>query len=73
MTQVNAFVEEMNHAGADWQLIVYGGAMHGFTHETGPQHSGVAHHAEADARSMVAMQSFFTEIFSDGANGGRIG
>src|SRR5947207_12467522 len=24
MTHVSAFVEEMNRAGADWQLIVYG-------------------------------------------------
>jgi len=37
MTKVNAFVQEMNEAGADWQLAVYGGAMHGFTHETGPR------------------------------------
>src|SRR5215472_654391 len=31
MADVVRFVEEMDHAGADWQLIVYGGAMHGFT------------------------------------------
>jgi hypothetical protein len=24
----------MNNAGADYQLLVYGNAMHGFTHET---------------------------------------
>ena len=63
MTQVNAFVQEMNEAGADWQLIVYGGAMHGFTHETGPALPGVAYHAVADARSGAAMQHFFTELF----------
>lgn len=63
MTQVNAFVQEMNDAGADWQLIVYGGAMHGFTHETGPAVAGVAYHAVADARSATAMHSFFTELF----------
>jgi dienelactone hydrolase len=63
MTQVNAFVQEMNEAGADWQLIVYGGAMHGFTHETGPAVPGVAYHALADARSATAMQSFFMELF----------
>jgi dienelactone hydrolase len=34
MSQVTAFAEEMKHAGADYQLIVYGNAMHGFTHET---------------------------------------
>ena len=63
ITQVNAFVQEMNEAGADWQLIVYGGAMHGFTHENGPPMPGVAYHAVADARSAVAMQNFFGELF----------
>jgi dienelactone hydrolase len=33
--QVTGFIEEMNEAGADFQLIVYGGAMHGFTHDVG--------------------------------------
>jgi dienelactone hydrolase len=63
MTHVNAFVQEMNEAGAEWQLVVYGGAMHGFTHETGPAVPGVAYHAVADARSAGAMQNFFSELF----------
>jgi dienelactone hydrolase len=63
MTQVNAFVEEMKRAGADWQLIIYGGALHGFTHETGPPMPGVAYHAQSDARSAAAMQRFFIELF----------
>lgn len=68
MMHVSAFVEEMNRAGADWQLIVYGGAMHGFTHEAGPLASGVAYHPQADARSAAAMQSFFIELFGSDAN-----
>jgi dienelactone hydrolase len=67
MTQVSAFVEEMNRAGADWQLIIYGGAMHGFTHESGPTVPGVAYHAQSDARSAIAMQSFFVELFGPGS------
>jgi dienelactone hydrolase len=63
MTQVTAFVQEMNDAGADWQLSVYGGAMHGFTHDTGPAMRGVAYNAVADARSSTAMHSFFKELF----------
>jgi len=63
MTQVKAFVQEMNEAHADWQLIVYGGAMHGFTHETGPAVQGVAYNAVADGRSAAAMQHFFGELF----------
>jgi dienelactone hydrolase len=30
VAQVSAFVHEMNQAGSNWQLMVYGGAMHGF-------------------------------------------
>jgi dienelactone hydrolase len=43
ITEVNAFVQEMNEACADWQLIVFGGAMHGITHETGAAVPGVAY------------------------------
>ncbi len=71
MTQVAAFVEEMNHAGADWQLIVYCGAMHGFTHEAGFQLPGVAYHAITDARSSSAIQSFFVELFGQDSNMAR--
>ena len=63
MKHVSAFVEEMNRAGADWQVIIYGGAMHGFTHEAGPYVPGVAYHAPSDVRSAALMQSFFLELF----------
>jgi dienelactone hydrolase len=62
---VAAFVEEMNHAAADWQLIVYGGAMHGFTHkEATGQTPGVLYHASTDARSSLAIQRFLDELFA---------
>ena len=63
MAQVSAFAEEMNSAGADWQLILYGGAMHGFTHDGGPHGPGVAYHAESDARSSRALEQFLVELF----------
>jgi dienelactone hydrolase len=64
MSQVTAFAEEMKNAGADYQLIVYGNAMHGFTHETATgQQPGVLYHAPTDARSSVAIQNCFEEIF----------
>jgi dienelactone hydrolase len=67
--QVAAFVEEMNQATADWQLIVYGGAMHGFTHETATgQTPGVLYHALSDTRSSTAMRSFFVELFAQEPN-----
>src|SRR5262245_32337072 len=65
MTQVQEFVEEMGHAGADWQLNVYGGAMHGFTHDpAGPSQPGVAYHAAADARSSAALSDLLAEAFA---------
>lgn len=57
----SGFIEEMNNAGVDWQLIVYGGAMHGFTHEAGPAVPGVAYHRRSDLRS--AIKSFLVELF----------
>jgi len=61
--QVTGFIEEMNAAQTDYQLIVYGGAMHGFTHDTGPQAPGVEYHAASDTRSFNAIRTFLTEIF----------
>lgn len=66
MSHVSAFAEEMIHAGADWQLIMYGGAMHGFTHESATgQQPGVAYHASSDARSSIAIRNFLAEIFAE--------
>lgn len=64
--QVAAFENEMRQAGVDWQLIVYGGAVHGFTNPAnGTDNSkGAAYNALADARSWVAMQRFFSELFA---------
>lgn len=58
---VTAFAEEMDAAGADWQLNLYGGAMHGFTHEHGPAAPGVAYHAGADRRSFADASRFLAE------------
>jgi dienelactone hydrolase len=60
--QVTAFIEEMNAAGTDYQLIVYSGAMHGFTHDVGPPAPGVAYHASSDKRSFLAIETFLAEI-----------
>jgi len=65
MTHVNAFADEMTHAGVDWQLYIYGEAMHGFTHETATgQQTGVAYHAVTDRRSATAIHTFLNELFA---------
>jgi hypothetical protein len=57
--------------GADWQLVMYGGALHGFTHsgEAPGAVPGVAHDPRADSRSFVAARGFLAEAFA-GADAG---
>ncbi len=64
--QVAAFEDEMRAAGVDWQLIAYGGAVHGFTNPAnGSDNSkGAAYNAKADQRSWAAMRQFFNESFA---------
>lgn len=63
--QVAAFEQEMREAGVDWQLLIYGGAVHGFSNSAnGNDNSkGVAYNAKADRRSWLDMQQFFNELF----------
>jgi dienelactone hydrolase len=63
MAQANTFIEEMIAAAPDWQLIAYGGAMHGFTHDSNWGVPGVAYNADADRRSKQAIQYFLSELF----------
>jgi dienelactone hydrolase len=65
MTQVVTFAEEMTRAGVDYQVIIYGTAMHGFTHETAVgQQPGVLYDETADRRSLVAIDGFLREAFA---------
>jgi dienelactone hydrolase len=68
LADVTRFAEEMNHARADWQLIMYGGAMHGFTHEHAIPGAtpGVAYDALADQRSFLAARTFLAEALQPG-------
>jgi len=63
--QVAAFQDEMTGAGVDWQMAVYGGAVHSFTSKgAGNDPSkGAAYNENADKRSWEAMKEFFAEIF----------
>ena len=60
-----AFEEEMRAGGVDWQLVVYGGAVHSFTN---PRAStvdipGIAYDEVTDRRSWQAMLDLFDEVF----------
>lgn len=62
---VRLCLEGLNRAGADWQLVVYSGAVHAFTNpDAGNDPSrGAAFHEAAARRSWAAMQVFFEELF----------
>jgi len=63
--QVAAFEEEMRRAGVDWQLVVFGGAVHSFTlKEAGGDNSkGAAYNEKADRRSWEMYKGFLGETF----------
>jgi dienelactone hydrolase len=67
--QVVEFEEEMRNAGADWQVISYGGTVHSFTNPDAGKVvalAGVAYNKQSDQRSWAAMRAFFDEIFRAG-------
>lgn len=63
--RVVEFEDEMRKAGVDWQIVIYGSAVHSFTDpESGNDPSkGAAYNERADRRSWEAMKAFFAEIF----------
>jgi len=68
--QVIAFEEEMRAAGiADWQVISYGGTLHGFTNPAadGSILPSAGYNERADRRSWAAMRSFLAETFGNAA------
>lgn len=62
--EVAAFENEMRAAGVDWQLVVYGGAVHSFTNPASGNDpsKGAAYNEKADRRSWEAMKTFLAEI-----------
>ncbi len=65
--QVTEFEDEMRKAGADWQVIAYGGTVHSFTNPDAGKTvklDGIAYNAQTDRRSWAAMRAFFDEIFA---------
>ncbi len=64
--QVANFMDEMKQAKVDWQMVFYGGAVHGFTNPKAPldPKTGYAYQPEAARRSFAALKAFYGEIFS---------
>lgn len=65
--RVQAFQDSLSAAGADWQLVSYGGARHGFTNPLAGDYGieNLAYDANADRRSWALMQALLEEVFAD--------
>jgi dienelactone hydrolase len=65
--KITAFQDGMRQAGADWQMVYYGGTVHSFTNPAADKArvKGIAYNQSADGRSWKHMQIFFEEIFAD--------
>jgi dienelactone hydrolase len=61
--QRRVFEEEMRAGGVDWELVVYGGAVHSFTNPRASQIDlpGIAYDERTDRRSWQAMLDLFAE------------
>lgn len=65
--QRRAFEEEMRTGKVDWKMHLYGGVVHSFTNPAADRLGRpdfVRYDAKADARSWIAMQAFFDEVFA---------
>nr|WP_223807151.1 dienelactone hydrolase family protein [Lysobacter psychrotolerans] len=64
---VQAFAQEMEAAGADWQFVDFGGAVHCFTQpeDAGSDPANNCRYDErASRRAFAMMRAFFTERFA---------
>lgn len=63
--QVRAFEQEMTEGNADWQLHVYGRAMHAFTNPAANNpKAGAVYDEIANRRAEAALAAFFQELFA---------
>jgi len=60
-----------NHV--DWEMNVYGGAVHSFTNPEADKHGipGIAYNKRADERSWQDMKTVFQEVFGPQGGAGR--
>jgi dienelactone hydrolase len=63
---VQAFEAAMRKAGANWELVAYGGAVHAFTNPEVDKAGipGARYQAQADERSWQRMKGFLDEVFA---------
>jgi dienelactone hydrolase len=65
-SQIVKLEDEMRKAGVDYEIVLYGGAVHSFSMPAAGNDpkTGSAYNEKADRRSWQAMKDFFAELFS---------
>lgn len=63
-THIAAFEKEMDDAGADWQFVNFGGAVHCFTQPESDNPPNCVYNERAAKRAMEMMDDFFDELFA---------
>jgi len=64
VAQINAFLDEMRSAKADWQMMRFGGAVHSFTDPDANQPGKAMYDPRAAKRAFEMMKDFLTESFA---------
>lgn len=62
--QIPEFMKEMTTANVDWQLISYGGAVHGFTDITANDIGVKQYNKKVTERAFKAMNQLLDEVFN---------
>jgi dienelactone hydrolase len=62
--QINGFSQEMQKAGADWQFVNLGGAVHCFAEPDQNNGPGCVYNERAAKRAFTMMRNFLDEAFS---------
>ena len=63
--EINDFRQEMNKLRTDWQLHIYGGALHSFTNKNAnAPNIGKLYHKSSDDRSWRLLLDFFGEVLA---------
>lgn len=60
-----AIQERLTKQGIEWQMNIYGQAMHSFSNpDADDKESGLLYDKKSEARALVAMTNFFKELFN---------
>jgi dienelactone hydrolase len=67
LAALGSFADELRAGGSDWQIVMYGGTVHGFTNPRADNYAvpeRVRHNPVVDRRSWAALTAFLAEVLA---------